>query len=271
MCRGGPARGGRAAERGGSRARRSRTKSRFLFAIVWNAQTPPAGRANKTTSVDAVSRGTSEVSATPLAAHATCDERSEFTSLGRGGACRDGQNALDRTSLTLSDRSQQRELGIVGKRWPARGLHVMSALGMDEHGTALGLLDQKWWAQTAAIGRRSGKSCGSKYRERETRYWFEALRDASHRLAERAPDATPWYQFDRGADCWPLLNLAVEREILVTVRSCHDRRLVDQRGRRRYLREPCKSRPSLGASSLSFQRPLIDPHARLVSRRERRA
>lgn len=154
--------------------------------------------------------------------------------------------AVDRTSLTLTDRAKRRDLGRVGKRWPTRGLHVMTALGVDEQGVTVGLLDQHWWAQTEPPKPRRGKSFGSNYRERETRFWLQTLENVQDRLGQHAPEATPWYQLDRGADCWPLLNLAVERQLLVTVRACHDRRLVDRGGRRRYLRESLKKQPVLG-------------------------
>lgn len=154
--------------------------------------------------------------------------------------------AVDATSLTLTDRAHRRDLGRVGKRWPTRGLHVMTALGLDEHGVPIGLLDQRWWAQTKPPKPKRAKSYGSKYQERETRFWLQTLENVQERLGEHAPDATPWFQLDRGADCWPLLSLAVEQKLLVTVRACHNRRLVDRKGRRQYLRETLKKQPVLG-------------------------
>jgi hypothetical protein len=167
-------------------------------------------------------------------------------------AC-DGQRgiyvAVDGSSLTLTDRAKRRELGKVGKRWPTRGLHVMSALGVDEQGATIGLLAQKWWAQAEkpTDTRKSRPKCfGDRYLERETRYWLDAIEDVSQRFSEHAPNARPWFQLDRGGDCWPVLTKAVEQQLLFTVRSNHDRRLQDERGRRVYLRQKLKKQPILG-------------------------
>lgn len=154
--------------------------------------------------------------------------------------------AVDGTSLTLSDRANRRELGRVGKRWLTRGLHVMSALAVDEKGTTLGLLDQRWWAQSETPKKDRRKCFGTRYLERETRYWLEALENAERHLASHAPGVRTWFQLDRGADCWPVLNLAAQKKLLLTVRSCHDRRLEDQNGRRIYLRETLRKQPILG-------------------------
>jgi hypothetical protein len=167
-------------------------------------------------------------------------------------AC-DGQRcvyvAVDGSSLTLTDRAKRRELGKVGKRWPTRGLHVMSALGVDDQGATIGLLAQKWWAQPEKPqGKKKPrqKCFGDRYLERETRYWLDAIEDVSQRLSENAPDARPWFQLDRGADCWPVLIKAVGQRLLFTVRSNHDRRLQDERGKRVYLRQKLKKQPILG-------------------------
>jgi hypothetical protein len=161
--------------------------------------------------------------------------------------------ALDGSSLTLTDRTRRRELGPVGKRWPSRGLHVMSALGVDERGATVGLLGQKWWTLPEKRPKRNASKCfGLKYLERTTRYWVDALEEVSQRLRERAPNTTGWYQLDRGADCWPVLSLAVERQLLITVRSSHDRRLLDERGRRAYLRKTLGKHPLLGHYELEL-------------------
>ncbi len=155
---------------------------------------------------------------------------------------------IDKTTLTLTDRSGRRELGRVGTRWPTRGLHVMTALGVDAEGTVVGVLDQRWWAQRALKRNKKQrtKCFGAKYLERETRFWLESLEAVSHRLKQTRQSVSPWFQLDRGADCWPVLMAAAERNLLVTVRASHDRRLVDRRSRRQYLRRTLKTEPILG-------------------------
>jgi hypothetical protein len=44
-------------------------------------------------------------------------------------------------------------------------------------------------------------------------------------FVEQAPDTEAFYQLDRGADCWPLLSMAIEAGLLLTVRGAHDRRV----------------------------------------------
>jgi hypothetical protein len=129
----------------------------------------------------------------------------------------------------------------------------MTALGVDEQGATVGLLSQKWWAQAEKRpGRKPGKCFGLRYLDRETRYWIDAIDDASQRLSEQAPHVRVWFQLDRGADCWPVLSLAVERNWLLTVRSCHDRRLEDVHGRRVYLRKTLEKQPILGHYELEL-------------------
>lgn len=154
--------------------------------------------------------------------------------------------AIDGSSLTLSDRAKRRQLGRVGKRWLTRGLHVMTALAVDDEGTAVGVLDQRWWAQSEKPKKDRRKCFGTRYLEKETRYWLETIGAAEQRLEEHAPDTQAWFQLDRGADCWPVLQLAVQKKLLLTVRSCHDRRLEDQQGRRIYLRDTLRRQPVLG-------------------------
>jgi Transposase DDE domain len=112
---------------------------------------------------------------------------------------------------------------------------------------------QTWWAQAEKTAtKKPGKCFGDRYLERETRYWLDAVEDVSRRLSEHAPGAQPWFQLDRGADCWPVLARATEKGVLLTVRSSHDRRLEDQRGKRIYLRQTLEKQPVLGNYQLEL-------------------
>jgi hypothetical protein len=217
-----------------------------LVAMAEQAATTPAGRVTEVFKSSATREGAFRL----LESTAVPSERvaeALFEATGRrieGGEL--VYVAIDGSSLTLSDRSKRRELGRVGKRWPTRGLHVMTALALDNGGTAMGVLDQQWWAQPETPKRDRRKCFGTKYLEKETRHWLETIGAAEQRLKGHAPDAHAWFQLDRGADCWPVLQLAVQEKLLLTVRSCHDRRLEDQQGRRIYLRETLRRQPVLG-------------------------
>jgi hypothetical protein len=56
-------------------------------------------------------------------------------------------------------------------------------------------------------------------------YWLELLQTVHSTFGAKAPNARPWFQMDRGADCWPLLKLAVDMNALITVRGAQDRNL----------------------------------------------
>lgn len=151
--------------------------------------------------------------------------------------------ALDGSTLTLTDRARKRELGRVGTAAPSRGLHVMTALGVDGNGATVGLLAQQWWARTQAPNH---KHWTKKLEERETRYWLEAIQDVQQRLADHAPGTRAWYQLDRAGDSWPVLTLAVGQQLLLTVRSCHDRRVFDENGCATHLRSVLRKQRILG-------------------------
>src|SRR6478736_7599425 len=55
---------------------------------------------------------------------------------------------IDATSLTLTDVAQAKGLGAVGSwRQGSRGLHVMTALPLDEKGIPLGIAAQEMWVR----------------------------------------------------------------------------------------------------------------------------
>lgn len=168
----------------------------------------------------------------------------------------DGQKlvfvAIDATTLTLVDRKKIRELGRVGPRYPTRGLHVMSALAVNNEGAAIGLLEQRWWARAQKKRTNKSKSFGKDYLKTEARYWLEAMSLSEEGLRRHAPEVRAWYQLDRGADSWPLLEVALEQKLLVTVRSCHDRRLLTEDGRSGFLRKTVRKKPILGHYSLNI-------------------
>ena len=211
--------------------------------------------------------------------------RAAFESTAR--ACAESRRlyvAVDGSSLTFTDTTLSRELGRVGTLHPARGLHVMTALAVDERGTAVGLLDQRWWARDQPLIQRKGKALkciGTRYKDRETRHWLDTLADCDDRLRESAPDAQAWYQLDRGADCWPIFQLALERDLLITIRATHNRRLLGPNGEnlrlwRELRRQPVLVRyqvlvPRLGRppriAEIALRSCRVDIHARVGSKR----
>ena len=133
---------------------------------------------------------------------------------------------VDATALTLTDEKQSKGLGAVGAwRQGARGLHVMSALAVTDDGSTLGLCAQRMWvrSQRSVHGDRHVAEQPS-----ETDHWLQALLEARSTLAASAPACRPWFQLDRGGDCWQVLALAHRLDLLLTVRATHDRRIEDR-------------------------------------------
>jgi hypothetical protein len=135
--------------------------------------------------------------------------------------------AVDGTSLRITDPANEKGLGPIG-RWGTtlRGCHVMSALAIDVEGRALGLVAQKMWVrEKKSVRHRGAASGGYAAYGGESEAWVEVLSDASASFASTAPGTTPWFQMDRGADCWQVLTHAREAGLLVTIRATHDRRV----------------------------------------------
>jgi hypothetical protein len=135
---------------------------------------------------------------------------------------------VDATSLTLTDKARRKGFGAVGSwRQGSQGVHVMTALALDQEGTALGVAAQKFWVRK----RRSKTKKGGSPVNCETRFWLDTLVETHAAFREQAPDTEAWFQLDRGADCWPVLETAIEHRMLLTVRAAHDRRVDTSAGR----------------------------------------
>lgn len=131
---------------------------------------------------------------------------------------------VDATSLTVTDKARGKGLGAVGS-WAmgSRGLHAMTALAVSQGGATLGICAQRMWVRD----RRSphGRHHSRAGHSTESDHWLEVLHSAHTTLGLQAPECTPWFQMDRGADCWQVLSLAHQLDLLITVRATHDRRL----------------------------------------------
>ena len=126
--------------------------------------------------------------------------------------------AVDATSLSIDDHDGQKGLGRVGPR-AGRGLHAMTALALTNGGTPIGIAAQELWVRTkpSKLTKGRGEDPG------EGRYWTDAIRSVEARLA--GSGTKPWFQLDRGADSWRVLQLASELGSLITIRSRSDRNL----------------------------------------------
>ncbi len=132
--------------------------------------------------------------------------------------------SVDGSSLSLTDHQGGRDVGGVGA-WKdyGRGLQVVTALALDEHGVPLGVCGQQWWARTE---RSPKKPCDRrKLHEKETRFSVAALTQAAAHLRQDAPETHAIFIVDRGFDCWPVLQAACTEQVGLIVRAKYDRRL----------------------------------------------
>jgi hypothetical protein len=133
--------------------------------------------------------------------------------------------AVDQSNLSVTDRQHKKGLGKPSNRHArkTRGLEVMSALAISPAGVPLGVLGQQWWLRsddqspTFSADRRAPA-------QRESELWRSTMQQCEERLKGLQ---TAWYQMDRGADYWRVLEFAQEQSLLITVRAAHDRRLVE--------------------------------------------
>jgi hypothetical protein len=131
--------------------------------------------------------------------------------------------AEDGSSITLGDGPGWRQTGVVGTYTQgARGFIVMNAVVLAPDGTPLGVGAQRWWSRAEEpLDQPAHKR---RPEQKEVRHWVDvADAVASDFAAANAP--RPWFQLDRGADAWYVLDEAVKRDWWVTVRSSSDRRL----------------------------------------------
>ena len=165
--------------------------------------------------------------------------------------------AVDSTSLNLNDQTGSKGFGRIGNSAkPSLGLYAMNALAVAPDGVPLGLLDQEWWARDkpAKPGPRSKKgSYRARFQEKETRHWVDVLTRVAEMFRQALSSVRPWFQLDRGGDCWPVLMLAIQLNLLLTVRSTHNRRLQDEQDKdNAYLWSKVEQEPVLGSYTLEI-------------------
>jgi hypothetical protein len=158
--------------------------------------------------------------------------------------------AVDGTSLTLTDYERSKGFGPVGTRAQgARGLKVINALALSQHGVPLGLTSQEWWTRSAK--RRKEHRDTLPPEDKEIGRWREAMEHTRDVLKSQAPSTRLWFQLDREGDAWPLLEQADKNGHWFTIRGHHNRRLCLPDGRKGYLREVLEQQPEVRTYQLS--------------------
>jgi hypothetical protein len=88
-----------------------------------------------------------------------------------------------------------------------------------------GLIAQQFWIRPDNAKRTHRDR--TPFRNKETARWCDVLDSVLAVLRTHAPDCRPWFQLDRGGDIQHVLRHAIEQNCLITVRSLHNRKMLD--------------------------------------------
>jgi hypothetical protein len=107
----------------------------------------------------------------------------------------------------------------------ARGIQVITALGLDSDGIPIGVSALTWWNRLEKVSTPSEKRS---YEEKEVRYWGETIRTTCARFKEEAPNCRLWFIIDREADAMDMLLDLDETGHYFTVRAQYNRRVESE-------------------------------------------
>ena len=150
---------------------------------------------------------------------------------------------FDGTSLSLADRTKQKDFGSIGKRsLPTRGLKLIDGIAVGPDGTPLGLLDLHCWAR----GQKAQGSRAVRRRDSQTemRHWVDSIDTVAQRA--RKAGVVPWVLVDREGDCSDILRASARAGGYFTIRASQYRRLCIDGRRRGSLLQCVGRRPVLG-------------------------
>lgn len=137
---------------------------------------------------------------------------------------------IDGTSLRVRDSRDLRGLGPLSSLTDkARGIQALHAIAVAPTGETLGILGREFWIRSRVVTPPSGFKSKRPRTERESYRWVTMLQSATEQMREHAPDCTPWFQLDRGGDCWMVIEHAVVNGLMLTVRA-NQNRALDQSG-----------------------------------------
>jgi hypothetical protein len=151
--------------------------------------------------------------------------------------------AVDGSAVSVTDRASKKGFGNVGSTaGKGRGLKVITAYAMGEDGAPVGVTSQQWWAR--ASGKKRHDHAKRKASEKETGHWLNAITETTDLFSKRADAPRLWFVLDREADSRLCLGqLAELGGVYFTVRSSHDRRLVDDHAERFMVAEVRRREP----------------------------
>lgn len=154
---------------------------------------------------------------------------------------------VDQTSLSLADHAGTKFSRTGFRSTIQRGMFAMNALAVDAEGTTLGPVALEYWLRPEEKCPK-WKHDKRPAHERESHLWRRAIEHTLQVMREHAPDCTPWFQLDRGADFGDVMQLAQQESLLLTVRAAHDRAIEERTTSPLWKR--MKSQPVMGQMSV---------------------
>lgn len=203
-----------------------RRRTRRLVQLAAEVAARPAGTVTQACATSASREGAFRLLENASVTHAAIARCVQQATLQRCRARGEVFVAVDATSLKITDEQQTKGLGPIGTvNRGARGLHAMTALAVSADGRTLGIVAQKLWVREGKSQRSEG---GRPKHGGEATFWNEVLDECRSAFEEeQAEGVTPWFQLDRGGDCWQVLSYASDRGLRLTVRATYDRYLLD--------------------------------------------
>jgi len=196
-----------------------------LVAMAAEVAARPAGTVTRACSSSASREGAFRLLENPAVRPEAIRKCVQDATVRRAGARSLVFVPVDGTSLHITDTMSRKGIGSIGALdRGARGVQVMSAFAVGYDGMPLGIAGQTMWVRPER-SRRSSR--GTPSYGGENVHWLEVIEDCRLAFESAAPQTTPWYQLDRGGDCWQVLTFAAKADVLLTVRAVHDRRLDD--------------------------------------------
>jgi len=154
---------------------------------------------------------------------------------------------VDKTSLNITDRSEQKGFGMIGtSTTKSTGLNVLTALAVTPDGVPQGIAHQRYWARPRKTRSSRRLRRNKPLDQRESRLWQSAMAGVVGTFAAVGNGCRPWFQIDREGDVSGALEWAVDGGHLLTVRAQRNRRLAIAGKPTTYVRDLLEAQPALG-------------------------
>ena len=225
-------------------------RNKRLISMAERAALAPSGKVSEVFDEAAERQGAYDFLESPHV-----DVRDMLAAMGRAVAQRSAEDPfvfvpVDGTSLNLVDRACSKDFGPIGtQKQKSRGLKVISALGVSAEGVPLGVAAMTYWVRPDEQGIARTRTKRT-LEEKELRYWNETIDQAIEHLGVESGPRLLWFQLDREADAWPILEHLASTGHTYTVRGSWNRRVRETGDQRRYILDVLASRKPMGTYTL---------------------